>query len=161
MVVDDFSSMEPHMGRVKKVARVISYVAKTADDNGMELYPASKTADTPLICKTSSQVEKAIGRMETVGGTCDMGACLDNVLGKVLVGDKIKPTSIYIYTDGVWERDTNVERVIDGAIDHLYKRGQSSKTLMLQFVQFGDNEHGTEKLRYLDNQCTRQTKTEN
>lgn len=161
MIIDDYSSMKRHMNQVKKVARVISYVAKTADNNGMEVYPASKTAQNPRICQTSSQIEKVIDKMETVDGKCDMGACLEHVFEKLLVnGRRVKHTSIYIYTDGVWEPGTNVKRVVDAAIEHLEKCGQSTRTLMLQFVQFGHDPEGTEYLRFLDNDCTKKTKSE-
>lgn len=158
MIIDDYSSMKPHMERVKMAARVVSYVAKTADYNGMEVYTASEAAKKPRICLTSSQIEKEIGKMKIVEGKCDMGACLNHILDKILIdGKKVKPTSIYIYTDGAWEPHTNVAQQVYRAIDHLIKHGQSSKTLMLQFVQFGDDEKGTEHLRFLDDECTKGT----
>ena len=161
MIIDDYSSMKRYMNEVKKVARVISYVVKTADDNGMEIYPASKTAKNPRICETSSQIEKVIDKMETVDGKCDMGASLEHVFEKLLVdGRKVKHTSIYIYTDGVWEPGTNVKRVVDAAIEHLEKHGQSTRTLMLQFIQFGHDTKGTEDLKFLDNDCTKRADLE-
>ena len=161
MIIDDYSSMKPHFERVKMAARVVSYVAKTADDNGMEVYAASETAKRPRICTKSLQVEREISKMKTVEGKCDMGACLNHILDKVLIdGRKVKPTSIYIYTDGAWEPRTNVERAIYRAIDHLYKRGQSTRTIMLQFVQFGHDPDGTGRLSFLDNECTMETDKE-
>lgn len=161
MIIDDYSSMQPHMEQVKKAARVVSYVAKTADDNGMEVYAASEAAKKPRICTTSTQIEKEIGKIKTVEGKCDMGACLNHILDKVLIdGKKVKPTSIYIYTDGAWEPRTNVEQAIYRAIDHLIENGQPTSTLMLQFVQFGRDENGTRHLRSLDDDCTKQVGSE-
>ncbi|EWG35899.1 serine/threonine protein kinase [Fusarium verticillioides 7600] len=161
MLIDNFRSMEQYKSDVIKTARVISYVAKAVDEDGMELYAASEVAKKPRICKTSSQIEKAIAKMPTVDGTCNMRGCLDTILDRVLVGRKVKPTSIYIYTDGVWEPGADpVKFSIKRAIDYLIKCGQPSSTLMFQFVQFGSDTEGTGRLKYLDNKCVREVETE-
>ncbi|KAH7004105.1 kinase-like domain-containing protein [Fusarium venenatum] len=157
MVIDNFSSMKEHKQNVVKTARVVSYVAKVADNDGMELYAASEAARIPLKCKKSSQIETAIANMKTVSGTCDMQRCLNLILERVLVGNKVKPTSIYVYTDGIWEPGADhVRFTIQRAIDYLIKCGQPSSTLMFQFIQFGDNPQGRSRLQFLDDKCTRQ-----
>ncbi|KAI1061174.1 hypothetical protein LB506_011616 [Fusarium annulatum] len=156
MLIDNFRSMGPYKPKVIKTARVISYVAKAVDEDGMELYAASEIAKKPRKCKNSSQIEKAITRMPTVDGTCNMRGCLDTILDRVLVGRKVKPTSIYIYTDGVWEPGVDqVKFSIKRAIEYLIKCGQPSSTLMFQFVQFGSDTEGTGRLKFLDNKCVR------
>ncbi|KAF5633819.1 serine threonine kinase [Fusarium tjaetaba] len=161
MLIDNFRSMGQHKPKVVKTARVISYVAKAVDEDGMELYAASEIAKKPRICKTSSQIEKAINKMPTVDGTCNMRGCLDTILDRVLVGRKVKPTSIYIYTDGVWEPGADqVKFSIKRAIDYLIKCKQPSSTLMFQFVQFGSDTEGTGRLKFLDNKCVREVETE-
>ncbi|KAF5983768.1 serine threonine kinase [Fusarium coicis] len=161
MLIDNFKSMRQYMKKVEETARVISYVAKAVDKDGMELYAASEIAKKPRICKTSSQIEKAINRMPTVDGTCNMRGCLDTILDRVLVGRKVKPTSIYIYTDGIWEPGADqVKFSIKRAIDYLIKCKQPSSTLMFQFVQFGSDTEGTGRLKYLDNKCVREVETE-
>ncbi|KAK6719667.1 hypothetical protein SNK05_002799 [Fusarium graminearum] len=157
MVIDNFSSMSCHKQQVMKTARVVGYVAKVADDNGMELYAASEVAQNPLRCKNSSKIEKGIKEMKTVSGTCDMRRCLDMILDRVLVGDKVKPTGIYIYTDGIWELGADrVQFTIQRAIDHLIKCHQPSTTIMFQFIQFGRDSQGSKRLKYLDDECTKQ-----
>lgn len=161
MLIDNFKSMGQYRTKVTKTARVISYVAKAVDEDGMELYAASEIIKKPRIYKTSSQIEKAITRMPTVDGTCNMRRCLDTILDRVLVGRKVKPTSIYIYTDGVWESGADqIKFSIKRAIDYLIKCGQPSSTLMFQFVQFGSDREGTGRLKFLDNKCVREIETE-
>ncbi|KAM0494684.1 hypothetical protein ACHAP8_008554 [Fusarium lateritium] len=156
MVIDNFSSMKEHKQNVVRTARVVSYVAKVADNDGMELYAASEAARTPLKCKKSSQIETAIANMKTVSGTCDMQRCLNLILERVLVGNKVKPTSIYVYTDGIWEPGADqVKFTIQRAIDYLIRCRQPSSTLMFQFIQFGDNPQGRSRLQFLDDKCTR------
>lgn len=159
MVIDNFSSMSCHKQQVMRTARVVGYVAKVADDNGMELYAASEVAQNPLRCKNSSKVEKGIKKMKTVSGTCDMQRCLDLILDRILVGDKVKPTSIYVYTDGIWEPGAGqVQFTIERAIDYLIDRRQLSPTIMIQFIQFGDDGNGSDRLKYLDDECTKEHK---
>ncbi|KAF9770538.1 hypothetical protein IL306_011901 [Fusarium sp. DS 682] len=161
MLVDNFSSMDEHKTKAMKTARVISYVAKIADDNGMELFAASETTKRPRMCKNSTQIEKAVGRMKTVKGKCDMQKCLGDILDRVLVKATFRPTSIYIYTDGVWEPgDDRVEVLINRAIDFLDANGYKSSALMFQFIRFGSDPTGTERLEHLDNECKKATSTD-
>ncbi|KIL87932.1 hypothetical protein FAVG1_08814 [Fusarium avenaceum] len=162
MIIDNFSSMKRHRQSVMRTARVISYIAKVADTNGVEVYAASEATKKPRVCITSSQVEKAIGKMKTVNGTCNMWRSLDLILDRILVGAKVKPTSICVYTDGIWEPGVDeVRRAIRRAIDHLIRCNQSSSTLMFQFIQFGNDLEGSARLDYLDDECTRQHGNEN
>ncbi|KAF5590973.1 serine threonine kinase [Fusarium pseudocircinatum] len=161
MLIDNFGSMEEHKPKAMKTARVISYVAKIADDNGMEVFAASETAKKPVICTSSGKVEKVIKKMKTVKGKCNMHKCLDDILNRVLVVGQFRPTSIYIYTDGVWEpAEDGVKLLISRAIDFLDRHGYKSSALMFQFIRFGNDPTGTERLDYLDDQCKRQTKTD-
>ncbi|KAF4340252.1 serine threonine kinase [Fusarium beomiforme] len=161
MLVDNFSSMDEHKAKAMRTARVISYVAKIADDNGMELFAASETTKKPRICTKSTQIEKAIGRMKTVKGKCDMQKSLGDILDRVLIEGRFRPTSIYIYTDGVWEPgDDRVETLINRAIDFLHAHRYKSSALMFQFIRFGSDTTGTERLKHLDNECKKVTSTD-
>ncbi|VTO83385.1 hypothetical protein SNK03_002774 [Fusarium graminearum] len=157
MAVDNFSSMSNHKQKVMKTARVVGHVAKVADDNSTELYAASEVSKSPLKCETSSKTEKGIKELKTISGTCNVQRCLDLILDRVLVGDKVKPTSIYVYTDGIWE--PGVDRVrftVQRTIDYLIEYRQPSSTLMFQFIQFGHDPQELSRLEYLDDECTRQ-----
>ncbi|KAF4498672.1 serine threonine kinase [Fusarium agapanthi] len=161
MLIDNFGSMEEHKPKAMKTARVISYVAKIADDNGMEVFAASETTKRPVICTSSGKVEKIIKKMKTVKGKCSMYKCLDDILNRTLVAGQFRPTSIYIYTDGVWEPgDDKVNLLISRAIEFLDSHGYKSSALMFQFIRFGNDPTGTERLDYLDNQCKRRTATD-
>ncbi|KAF5549962.1 serine threonine kinase [Fusarium napiforme] len=161
MLVDNFGSMEQHKPKAMRTARVISYVAKIADDNGMEVFAASETTKKPATCTSSGKVEKAIKKMKTVKGKCNMQKCLYDILNRVLVPGQFRPTSIYIYTDGVWEPgEDGTKHSISRAIRFLDRHGYNSSALMFQFIRFGNDPIGTERLDYLDNQCKQQTATD-
>ncbi|KAI1031120.1 hypothetical protein LB504_000076 [Fusarium proliferatum] len=160
-IVDNFSSMQPHMEKVKRTARVISYITKLADHNGMEVFAASETTMAPKICKHSIQVEKAIGNFKTVRGTCRMRKCLDDILNRILVERPFKPTSIYIFTDGVWEQgEDQVEFAVNRTTQFLIKHGLPSSSIMFQFIQFGHNAEGAARMKRLDDDCKKETDAE-
>ncbi|KLP16177.1 uncharacterized protein LW94_10633 [Fusarium fujikuroi] len=162
MLVDNFSSMKEHKLKAIRTARVISYIAKNADDDGMEVFAASETTKKPGTCTSSTKVEKAIKKMKTVEGRCNMYKCLDDILFRVLVPGQFRPTSIYIFTDGVWDPgDHKVELLIGRAMDFLDRHGHESSALMFQFIRFGSDPIGTKRLDYLGNQCKRGTERDN
>ncbi|KAF4981161.1 hypothetical protein FZEAL_2995 [Fusarium zealandicum] len=154
MLIDNFASMSPHMDNVAKTARVIGYVAKTADNDGMDLYFASDTTKSRT-CKSSTAVEAAIRKAKAVEGSCNMQRCLVDILEPVWKKlERGMSASIYVYTDGVWEPgEDQVKSVIKEAIRRLSKAHKPAITLMFQFIQFGEDAKGTERLEYLDDMC--------
>lgn len=151
MLISNFSSMRPYIDKVIKTASVISYVTKEADKDGMDLYFASDTVNAKK-CASSTDVESEVKKMKIVDGTCDMQNCLLNVLEPVLVPN-MRPTSIYVFTDAIWEPENSLDAIIRMCIEHLVKTKERPSTLMLQFIQFGEDEHGTKLLHHLDDDC--------
>ncbi|CAG1976420.1 unnamed protein product [Fusarium graminearum] len=152
-VIDDSDSMEPYKTDVAMTARVISYTVKVSDQNGMDLYFTSDSVKHQS-SGNSSYFEDSIKNKWTVKGSCDMKKCLEDVMEGV-VRSGMKPTSIYIFTDGVWDldHDPEVDKVIHGSIERLVNNGKEPKDLMFQFIQFGDNDIGYSRLKYLDDGC--------
>ncbi|SCO09502.1 uncharacterized protein FFB20_13313 [Fusarium fujikuroi] len=156
-LIDDFSYMEQHRRQIMKTARVISYVCKqTAAEEGMQLFVASKATKKPRKFKTSSQIEQAIKHTSVVNGACDMGACLDYVLKRVCDDGKPNPKSIYIFTDGLWERNSGgsgadeVIRTISGKRRDLKASERELSGLSIQFIQFGHDPEGTKNLERVE-----------
>ncbi|KAF4999923.1 hypothetical protein FGRMN_2161 [Fusarium graminum] len=160
-LLDDFESMRTHRQKAMKTARVISYVAKEADNDDMEVYAASRVAKGPITCRNSTEVETVIGKFKTVHGTCNLRQCLDKILNRVLKKNCFKPTSIYIFTDGIWELgDDHVKFAISRAIKFLIEHQLPSSALMFQFVQFGSDPLGEARMKSLDNECKKETEYE-
>ncbi|KAJ4171344.1 hypothetical protein NW754_013113 [Fusarium falciforme] len=84
-----------------------------------------------------------------------MKICLLNIIEKVLKSGKngIKPTSIYVYTDGVWEGVNDVKSVIQKSIGRLAEGKEDPSRIMFQFIQYGNDDQGTARLRELDDKC--------
>lgn len=153
-LIDNFNSMLQYSAQIAKTARVISYVTKVADTDGIDLYFASDSTK-PYNYTTSTAIESAIKRMKFVEGKCNMKKCLLNITKAVFKDGRkgIKPTSIYVCTDAVWEDANEVAAVIKKSIARLVEAEEDPSTLMFQFIQFGNDGNGTKCLRKLDNEC--------
>lgn len=155
-MIDDCDSLRQHRYSIAITARVISYTVKITDKNGMDLYFASDSVK-PQSCRNSSAVERNINKKQPVYGFCDMAKCLDDVL-KDVRGNGMKPTSIYIFTDGICSLADNgdgVKEVIYDAITSLVEARRKPRDLMFQFVQFGRDPEAYELLKSFDDDCKR------
>lgn len=155
-MIDDCDSLRQHRYSIAITARVISYTVKTTDKNGMDLYFASDSVN-PQSCHNSSAVEKSINKKRPVYGLCDMAKCLDDVL-KDVRSSGMKPTSIYIFTDGrcsLDDKDDGVKKVIYEAITNLVEARRKPRDLMFQFVQFGRDPDAFKLLKSFDDDCKR------
>ncbi|KAJ4152277.1 hypothetical protein NW754_004072 [Fusarium falciforme] len=65
MFVDNFRPIELHTDKVSKTVRAISYLAKVADDNGIDLYFVLDPTN-PLKHSSSAAIELAIRMMKTL-----------------------------------------------------------------------------------------------
>ena len=61
-----------------------------------------------------------------------------------------KPLSLYILTNGVFPEHDHVEAPIKDAVEKMKRLGLEPDTIGLQFVRFGDDPGGIEKLRKVD-----------
>ncbi|RGP72352.1 serine threonine kinase [Fusarium longipes] len=155
-VIDDCNPLRDYRENIAMTARVIGYTVKVTDTNGMDIFFSSASC-SPQKCQSSSDVEKTIIGRHPVTGWCDMENCLRNVMKRV-DHDGMKPTSIYIFTDGIWNPTKNndgVKKIIDDAITSLIEKGKEPRHLMFQFVQFGHDENGYKRLDDLDKNCKR------
>ncbi|KAF5713745.1 serine threonine kinase [Fusarium globosum] len=131
LVIDDYESMREHKRKAAETARVVSYSVKVSDKDSIDLYFASDSCN-PQKCQKSSDVEAKINNKATANG--------------------MKPTSIYIFTDGIWgpEHNTGVEEVIHESIQLLIEKKAKPADLMFQFIQFGRDPQGSKRLKLLD-----------
>ena len=60
----------------------------------------------------------------------------------------VRPMVVYVFTDGVWEGTCRVGPKICDLIQHL--KGADEHQVGVQFIQFGRDQKGTRRLRYLD-----------
>ena len=58
--------------------------------------------------------------------------------------------SLYVLTDGVWQKKTDLRQVIRTLVNHLIQNKLTNKQIGIQFIRFGDDRRGMRRLRKLD-----------
>lgn len=137
---------------VAKVFEALSYLVKEADDDGIDLY---FTGDITGYHKkhTSSLVEIVSKRPRQ--GESDMYMTLQRILNgyrsKLHKNQDQQPVSVYILTDGVWQTNTDLRPLITSFDSFLAGGYRDGLQLGIQFIRFGDDRKGIERLQKLDN----------
>lgn len=162
--------MEPYWDKVTDTLNALGYLVKRSDLDGIDLYFTNSA-----IKSHSRDRKKLIKDFKKVkpGGRCNMKVALGKILeryhpaeikdlnkdpGRKVLSRKPKDQkwglSVYVLTDGVWEDDHDelcgVHKPIATLIQELTKYGMSEAHVGIQFIQFGENEKGTRRLRSLD-----------
>ncbi|KAL3425129.1 hypothetical protein PVAG01_04410 [Phlyctema vagabunda] len=158
-LIDDSSSMEPHWPNLVRVFEALSYIVKQSDENGLDLFfsnsnncekDCKKTRKLLPIVRAQKQTQKKI--------TTDINFRLSQILEKhkngldrkVWYRSKLKPLSLYILTDGVWETNCTAIDPIRNAVLKLHDLRIPSSQIGIQFISFGSDEVGLNRLAYLD-----------
>jgi hypothetical protein len=139
----------------------MAYLVKGKDPDGIEI----RTTMDPSFKKRSKKrtpLHKALSN-HRLGGQCDISLTLGHTLRELHLEDtknkqgrrlfKRKQTTgvnIYILTDGVWKEGNAWLAAIAEPIKKLVDRGMLKGQLGIQFIQFGTDETGTDRLRTLD-----------
>jgi hypothetical protein len=58
--------------------------------------------------------------------------------------------NIYVLTDGCWENACTGENQIRNLVDELVKLKLTKDQVGIQFIRFGNDQRGLERLSYLD-----------
>jgi hypothetical protein len=142
---------------------ILSYLTKDADPNGLEVYftvsdgRATKARNTtPLLAsiKTRSQL-----------GTTNISLGLSYILNdyrsrlheqkrhrlfprKVL--KDVRPMSLYVLTDGIWEPPADASTPIRSLVKELQELGLQRTQVGIQFIRFGEDPEALERLQALD-----------
>ena len=164
--MDDAASMFKYSHPVISVISVLSYLLKDSDDDGMDLHFA--ISPTKYNSKKSAKLVQKLLNKELVG-TSNLGSRLSNILHEYqssldpsvqtlrsrfslskAKGKSKKPLSVYILTDGVWQPHSNVVEQITSLVETLRRWGYSRHQAGIQFIRFGNDSEGIEKLEHLD-----------
>ncbi len=146
------------------ITRVLAYMLKKTDDDGMDLY--FTISQEKHNAKTSSElVQKLQGK--ACRGTSEIGSRLSTILHQYqmylqepvpnrrsLFG-KAKPKAkkalnVYILTDAIWQPHSDATEPIASLIAMLKKLDYPRKQVGIQFIRFGNDPGGIDKLEYLD-----------
>lgn len=160
-MIDDSASMKQHWGNVHKVFETLSYMVKEVDPNGFDLWFTGP--GKPL--KNQKHTTESLRTVEyrTKQGTTDINDKLQKIFDdyvealkkpKSVVRAKfskaVKPLSLYVLTDGVWEQDCNPAHLVETFVKQLEDLGKVKGNLGVQFISFGEDPIGLGRMEFLD-----------
>lgn len=153
--------MDQHWGIVQNVFETLSYIVKEVDPNGFDLWFTGP--GKPL--KNQKRTTEALQTMEfrKRQGTTDINNKLEKIfedyidaLKKPKTGIRatfakaVKPLSLYVLTDGVWEKDCNPRHLVETFVKQLEDLGKVKGKVGIQFISFGEDIIGLDRMELLD-----------
>lgn len=156
--------MSPHWNDVLSVFRVLAYLLKRSDDDGLDLhFTISKTKHNSK--RSKDLLQKLKGK--TLRGTSNIGSRLGSILheyqmylkqpashwrtwiGKSKPKEK-KALTVYVLTDAVWQPHSDPAEAVASMVTTLREEGYSRGQVGIEFIHFGNDPEGIEKLEMLD-----------
>lgn len=175
--------MQGYVDSVIKVISALSYLGKDIDRDGLEVVCTSdpgKKARIKSSTAAASFVQQAF--KDGQGANCNIEKALEVVLDPVKTGLKqrtsifggtfstrrnpmIRPVSIYILTNGLWDHSPNdvcgADIPIRSLIHAMKQRDVGRTHVSLQFVRFGSDARGIKRLDILDDELPKRLGNEN
>ncbi|TVY91861.1 Serine/threonine-protein kinase [Lachnellula willkommii] len=167
-LIDDSVSMKPHWDKtddspgVVKVFEALSYLVKETDDDGIDLLftvSGERVSDR----KSTTKLVQLVKEREHQGNT-DINLRVNglfedykaefnkrkNLFSKDL--KKVKPLSLYIFTNGVWEEGSDLSEIIRRLVRKLEDVGRTREQVGIEFISFGADPVGLKRMEYLDSE---------
>lgn len=151
--------MRRHWPAVEDLFKLLAYILKLEDDDGLDLYFTSSFEKhhhkhtTPLRDRIHRQMT------ERNKGHSDMSRTLEHVLGDYTLAVERQPRgtkrrkglNVYIFTDGIWNPSCDIVPAIDNCVKSMMRHRVPEKEVGLQFISFGNDTEGLNRLRLVDN----------
>ena len=156
--------MSPYWEDVCSVLRVLAYMLKDCDDDGMDLY-FTISHNKYKFSRSKDFVQQV--RRQVLKGTSDIGLRLSTILheyqtsllqpqqkrrslfGKSKSKGK-KPLNVYVLTDAVWQPHSDVAQPVSSLVGTLKELNYPPSYVGIQFIHFGKHPEGIQKLAHLD-----------
>ena len=157
--------MKPYRDDVAKLVSLLTYMVKSSDSDGLDLYFTQSTGK--INSKKSTNLHSRV-RQEGFSGISDMRGRLIQIIGehRNKLGKTSAPSrkwfkraepqgmsgrlSFYVLTDGNWQPEQDVGSVIQDLARELREKKLMKEHLGIQFIRFGNNAAGSEHLKHLD-----------
>lgn len=173
-IVDNSTSMQQYRDEVLRVVPCLGYLVKHFDPNGLQLLMTSHPHDM-VTCQNSTSMKDFINSKFRSGPTpCQIEHALEQALDGVYrsipqlatsnrrgsvsnfssLWRRVKPFSILVFTDGVWDDSdhgvSGADHPIERCIARMKEHGVARTKVAIQFVQFGASAKGNRRLTFLD-----------
>lgn len=167
--------MAPHWNEVKNVVKLLGWLLKDNDDDGIELcFTGEPSAPYRAPKQRSSTLQDRLRQRKAkeLRSTTDITWRLSNILKGYVVklerhknmkpgifrsivprrndDSNVKPLMLYVLTDGIWEDGSDPSFVITEAAERLQQLDKPSDQVGIQFIRFGDDQESVKKLQRLD-----------
>lgn len=151
--------MDAHWSQVQKVFGLLSYMVRDCDPNGLDLYftNTSKTVKSrsmsTLMGELSTRTPKGLPDMRSRFG--DIIEKYRSKFGKRKLSSFFRESdprklSLYVLTDGVWQPKIDLTTTIRTLVSGLEDHKLTNKQIGIQFIRFGNDTNGIERLQKLD-----------
>ena len=157
--------MEPYRNEIKMLLELLWDMVAKYDPDGPDLYIT--TDMKRLKPKTDDRMLQELDRRPAKDAS-DMRFCFAQIIekyqnhfGTTKLRDRWRSwkdtpskgprkLSLYVITDGVWQKRTDLEQVIRTLVDLLIQHKLTNKQIGIQFIRFGHDKTGMERLEKLD-----------
>jgi hypothetical protein len=160
-LIDDSASMKSHWKHVVLLFEALSYMVKDVGPDGFDLWFTGP--GKPLRnCRTTTAPLHAV-QYRKQQGTTDIVTKLDPIFQDYLdvlkkprsgvlarLSKPIMPLSLYILTDGLWEKNCNPVPLVEGFARKLENLGEVKSKVGIQFISFGEDPVGLDRMELLD-----------
>lgn len=146
---------------VQDVFEALSYIVKEVDPNGFDLWFTGP--GTPLKNQKRTTDPSRIVEYRILQGTTDINNKLEKIFDDYLEALKkpktgmlakfskaVKPLSLYVLTDGVWEQDCNPRHLVETFVNQLEGLGKVKGKVGIEFISFGEDPVGLDRMELLD-----------
>lgn len=164
--------MAQHWNQVIHLANVLLRRVMDYDHDGVEMYFSHGDRKVQVRQRRWQRSAEFIRAMKTAApdsesgpSRCNVPFALRHIFSEIIAEKRNKSITIYVLTDAIWEgcSDVGVERVIKS---HMQDMGwddrraihcdEKQRPLSIQFIQFGHDPVGSERLRHLDDDLVRE-----
>jgi hypothetical protein len=158
-LIDDSESTSGHWDEVTDVFEALSYILKKVDPNGLDLSFTVSGHSLKNCKETTSLLQLIRDQRERLRGATDMNLKLTKLLEdyqtalekpKSRFRKAVRPLNLYILTNGIWEAKCDAEGPIRRLINKLADLNKGRIQVGIEFISFGNDTAGIQRLDYLD-----------
>lgn len=160
-LVDDSASMQRYWDALIDLVGNLAYLVKPFDLDGIDLYFTVSGAHHRA--KNTTTLSHHL-RMTRPTGISKIEDSLSKILephlkrasrasaglSRLFERRSPRPLSIYVLTDGMWSQDSDPNSLLSSISHQLQSFNVAPRNVGIQFIQFGNDSSGAERLRFLD-----------
>lgn len=159
--------MRKHWDNVEQCASLLAFCTTPYDKNGIDL--RFMISGTKHNSNDYNSITRKVGRAQPpiVDSKFAQIANINNVLGGVLEkyqekvegrrrrsiissAPRLKKLILFVLTDGLWGPHSDAEEPIKNLVERIRLCGLPGNQIGVQFIKFGDDPDGAERLQKLD-----------